>query len=598
MPSLAVASRSEVGAADRVVGTTTAQSKARYTLRGTITDGTSGETLIGATIYDRHTKLGTTTNAYGFYSLTLPAGEVDLYIGYVGYGSREVRFRLAADTLLNLTLAQGNQLGEAVVQAMKKEVGFNTARLGSHELTQAELRNTPAVLGEPDVIKTLQMLPGVQGGTDGSAGLLVRGGGGDENLIMLDGTPLYHVDHMFGFFSVFTPEAVKKVTFHKSSFPARYSSRLSSVVDVRTNDGDLYKYHGAINVGLLSSRLHFEGPIWKGRTAFSLSGRRTYFDLIARPFMPEEEKVGYAFYDLNAKLNHRFNDRHRLFLSLYDGKDAMDSEYKSTYGYMGQNTEYRDGGEARWGNRVVALRWNYLITDQLFSNTTVAYNKYKFDILSFSDARGDQGNNTQGNFRSGIEDWGLRTDFDYMPAPRHHVRAGWAYTYHTFRPEVMTARSRDYNNGQLQRDTTYVLNQNPPISAHELSLYAEDDWALGQRWRLNYGVNFSLFHVNAHTYTSVQPRLALRYELARDWALKAGYTQMEQYVHLLTSMPIAMPNDLWVPVTDKIRPMRSQQFSAGAYFTGWAGWELSAEAYYKDMNHVLEYKDGVSFFGT
>ena len=268
----------------------------KFTISGYVTDGTSSETLIGTNIIESHQYQGTTTNPYGFYSITLPEGETELRFSYLGYTTETHHFTLAQDTLLNIRMKGNAQLEEVVVVSDKAEAGTVATQMGAVEIPMVQIKNTPSILGESDVMKAIQLMPGVQAGVDGSAGLYIRGGSPDQNLILLDGTPVYNVDHMFGFFSVFTPEAIKKVTLFKSSFPARFGGRLSSVIDVRTNDGDMKKYHGTLSIGLLTSKINLEGPIVKDKTSFNISARRSYIDLIAKPFMPDDEKYNTEFY--------------------------------------------------------------------------------------------------------------------------------------------------------------------------------------------------------------------------------------------------------------------------------------------------------------
>ncbi|HJD77014.1 MAG TPA: TonB-dependent receptor [Bacteroides reticulotermitis] len=568
----------------------------KFTISGYVTDGTSSETLIGANIIDSHQNQGSTTNPYGFYSITLPAGKAELRFSYLGYTTEQHSFILQKDTVINVQLADNNQLQEVVIISDKAEAGARATQMGAIEIPTLQINKVPSILGEADVMKAIQLMPGVQAGVDGSAGLYIRGGIPDQNLILLDGTPVYNVDHMFGFFSVFTPEAVKKVTLFKSSFPARFGGRLSSVIDVRTNDGDMKNYHGTFSIGLLTSKINLEGPIVKDKTSFNISVRRSYLDLLAKPFMPDDEKYSYYFYDLNAKVNHKFSDRSRLFLSAYNGKDHFSAQYDS-------NTDYTDGSGMDWGNTIVSARWNYIFNNRLFSNTTVAYNNYLFTTNAYtynqtSNANESMVNRYSANYHSGIRDWSYQLDFDYNPAPAHHIKFGTGYLYHRFRPEVMTSKIADLSNHQVERDTTYHNINNSRISAHEVTAYAEDEMKIGPLLRLNAGLHLSMFHVQQQSYFSLQPRLSARYQVSKDIALKASYTKMSQYVHLLSSTPIAMPTDLWVPVTQKIKPMRSHQYALGGYYTGIRGWEFSLEGYYKDMRNVLEYKEGVSFFGS
>ena len=586
----------------------------KYTISGYVTDAVSSETLIGANILESRRRVGTTTNPFGYYSITLPEGETELFFSYLGYETRHEHFFLGSDTLMNVRLATNNQLAEVVVLSDKKETGIHATAMSALEIPMTQIRNTPAILGEADILKTIQLMPGVQAGTEGFSGLYVRGGGPDQNLILLDGIPIYNADHMLGVFSIFTPEAMKKVTLFKGSFPARYGGRLSSIVDIRTNDGDMQNYHGTVSVGLLTSKLHLEGPIIKDKTSFCLTGRRTYLDLVARPFLPDDKKYNYYFYDINAKVNHKFSDRSRLFLSFYKGKDHYDYKQDKEYdGYDGAPRMYFYNSriDFNWGNTIAAGRWNYVFNNKLFSNTTVAYNHYQM-VMADSYRKEITGADEDGNvtsdynesyvynsdYRSGIHDWSFQTDFDYTPAPNHHIKFGGSYLFHTFRPEITTSRIRENENGQAAQDTVYNDSSNSFLHGHECALYAEDNIDVSDRLSLNAGVHLSLFYTEGKGYLSAQPRFSARYRFEHGFAAKASFTQMEQYVHLLSSSPIALPTDLWVPVTKNIRPMRSYQYAAGGYYTGLKGWEFSLEGYYKDMHNVLEYQDGASFFGT
>ncbi|MDR1882105.1 MAG: TonB-dependent receptor [Prevotella sp.] len=571
-------------------------SKRKFTVSGYITDGISGETLIGANIYNTDSKEGTVTNEYGFYSLTLPEGTVTFRYSCIGRQPQEIAVTLDKNIEQNIKLSPGRQLSEVVVYGDRVETGVNATQTGALDIPLDVMKSAPALLGEADIMKTVQMMPGVQAGTEGSAGVYVRGGGADENLILLDGVPLYNADHLFGFFSVFTPDAIKKVSLFKGSFPAHFGGRLSSVIDVRTNDGDMKSYHGAIGIGLLSSKLQFEGPIVKDRTSFNISARRSYWDLVAKPFMGKDDKFGYYFYDLNAKVNHRFSDHSRMFISLYNGKDKMDTEFRD------ESTDYTtmDKGDLHWSNFLSAVKWNCQITPKFFSNTTLAYTHYKFNVDSKYYERSvskNYENNYSSEYSSGIKDMAFNIDLDYHPLPNHHIKFGGGYLNHRFQPEVQTSRIK-YNENGIATDTTYSSMSDSRIQAHESNVYVEDILSAGSRFSTNFGFHLSLFNVSNKTYTSFQPRISARYQLTDDIALKASYTKMSQYIHLLSSYTITMPTDLWAPATPRIKPMQAHQFSLGGYYTGFKGLELSVEAYYKDMHNVLEYKDGASFLGS
>jgi outer membrane receptor for ferrienterochelin and colicin len=581
----------------------------RFTISGYVTDSESSETLIGANVAERLRSSGTATNAFGFYSLTLPEGDVRLHVSYLGYEMFSSSFSLRKDTVLNISLRENNQLSEVVVLSDKKEAGIESTGMGSHDIPMTQVRHTPSILGEADVLKTIQLMPGVQAGMEGFSGLFVRGGGADQNLVMLDGIPVYNADHLLGVFSIFTPEAVKKVTLFKSSFPARYGGRLSSIVDVRTNDGDLKSYHGSLSLGTLTSKLHLEGPVVKDRTAFSLSARGTYTAFLANVVNNDDGKYNYYFYDFNAKLSHKFNDRSRLFAGFYNGKDHYHYDSDDSYTYLGDQPEdlqqqtSLDKNHLNWGNTLATLRWNYVLGNRLFFNTTLSYNNYYMllsNVIKESSRYGQQKNTYEyaSDYRSGIRDYGFRMDFDYTPVPVHHIKFGTEYLYHSFRPEALSSRVKETGTGIQPQDTAYSRAGNGQLYGHEVSVYAEDNLDLGEHLDLDLGLRLSLFHTQGKSYWSAQPRLSARYRLSGGFSLKAAYSQMEQYVHQLSSAALVMPTDLWVPITRNIRPMHARQYSAGAYFNGLDGWEFSLEAYYKHLDNVLEYQDGVSFLGS
>ena len=582
----------------------------KFTISGYVTDGASSETLIGANILESRRSTGTATNPFGFYTLTLPEGEAELTFSYLGYDTRHSSFELTKDTMLNISLNNNNQLAEVVILSDKREVGIQSTAMGAHDIPMAQIRHTPTILGEADVLKTIQLMPGVQAGMEGFAGMYVRGGGPDQNLVMLDGIPVYNADHLLGVFSVFTPEAVKNTTLFKSSFPARYGGRLSSIVDVRTNDGDMQRYHGTLSIGMLTDKLHLEGPILKGRTSFSLSARvipTVFFkNLIVDKDDYYTDKYNYYFYDLNAKVNHKFNDRSRLFLGFYKGKDHY--HYNNgdhfTNNSMDSQSYSNDKSALNWGNTIAYARWNYALSNRLFGNITFSYNDYQMALNEDIDQSYFYKNELYSRyyyfseFRSGIRDWSARMDFDYTPRPQHHIKFGAEYIHHTFRPGVSTSKLQDMDNGTVSADTIYNTNDNRGMHGEEFSIYGEDNIELNNHFSLNAGVRASLFHTQGKSYFSVQPRLSARYNIGNGFSAKASYSCMAQYVHLLSSTPFSMPTDLWVPITKNVRPMYANQYSVGGYYAGVPGWEFSIEGYYKQMKHILEYQDGVSFFGT
>lgn len=585
-----------------------------YTISGYIADKETGERLISATVFDNRSLKGNVSNNYGFYSLTLPKGEVSLTYSYIGYQPQEHAFSLQRDTVINIQLIPQNTLQEVTVVGHRSEMSVKGSQMSAIEVPINQIKNIPTLFGENDLIKALQLLPGVQSGTEGSAGLYVRGGGPDENLLLLDGVPLYNVNHMFGFFSVFNSDALKNVTLYKGSFPARFGGRLSSVVDVRMKDGDDKKISGTASIGLISSKIQVEGPIIKEKTTFNISARRTYIDVLAQPFIKmyakqenSENKVGagYYFYDLNAKFTHKISDRDRLYLSDYMGDDAIYANVKTR---DNQSANYDEKNYTKlnwgWGNLITSLRWNHLINSRLFMNTTASFTRYRSNLKLGSEIEETNKSRTPHvttttesslGYRSGIHDWTAKVDFDYTPNPSHDVKFGANYTYHTFSPDVSSLKYVDSERVNQKIDT--VIGS-PKVYAHETMAYLEDNISLGKIFKVNLGAHFSSFHVQKENYFSIQPRVGLRVLINDNLSAKAGYAYMSQYIHLLSNSSVSLPTDLWVPVTKKIKPMSSHQYAAGVFYTLRDVADFSVEGYYKTMNNLLEYKDGASFMGA
>lgn len=511
----------------------------KRTLSGYVMDAASKETLIGATVIDKTSGKGCATNSYGFYTLTLDQGQVDLQVSYVGYTQQSRSLDLKENLSHNFMLETNTTLEEVVVEGTRATVSARSPQMSVVELPVQQIKSIPTLFGEADVLKAIQLLPGVQNGSEGSAGMYVRGGGPDENLLLLDGVPVYNVNHMMGFFSVFNPDALKNVTLYKGSFPARFGGRLSSVVDIRMKEGDMQQYHGNVSVGLISSKLNFEGPIVKDKLSFNLSFRRTYSDLLMKPALwiarhAEKDmsklKAGYYFYDFNGKLNWKISDKDRLYLSFYSGDDAIYFGVKyRDYAY--ENVQYTDnmGLNWKWGNKVSALRWNHVMSQQLFMDASVNYTQYRHNLgMEIKEEANYPNYNTlvfneySMAYKSGINDLTAKVDFDYTPLPNHEIRFGGSYTYHQFRPEVQSLKITD---GDFNVDTI-VGSSN--VFAHETALYAEDNMTLGDIFRVNAGVHYSTFTVEGKTYQSVQPRLSTSVMLASNLSLKAGYAYMTQ----------------------------------------------------------------------
>ena len=582
----------------------------KRTISGYVMDAASKETLIGATIYDKNSGKGCATNSYGFYTLTLNQGQVDLQVSYVGYTQHNQTLDLKENLSLNFALKTNMTLNEVVVEATRATVSARSPQMSVVELPVQQIKSIPTLFGEADVLKAIQLLPGVQNGSEGSAGMYVRGGGPDENLLLLDGVPVYNVNHMMGFFSVFNPDALKNVTLYKGSFPAHFGGRLSSVVDIRMKEGDMQQYHGNVSVGLISSKLNLEGPIMKDKLSFNLSFRRTYSDLLMKPALwiaksqledVNKLKAGYYFYDFNGKLNWKISDKDRLYLSLYSGDDAIYFGVKNK-DYSISDIRYSNyvNMDWKWGNKVAALRWNHVMSQQLFMDASVNYTQYRHNLgMTISEEETNLHENKTNKeefgmaYKSGINDLTAKVDFDYTPLPNHEIRFGGNYTYHVFRPEVQSIKLILYDDTDI--DTTAG---SPKVFAHETALYAEDNMTFGDIFRINAGVHYSTFTVEGKTYQSVQPRLSTSVMLASNLSLKAGYAYMTQYVHLLSNSSLSLPTDLWVPVTKDIVPMNAHQVSLGAFYELPRLFDISVEGYYKSMDNLLEYKDGASFFGS
>ena len=535
-------------------------------------------------------------------------------MSYVGYQPYYDSFQLSANHPLSVELSPSALLKEVVVRD-ERPTDAKSSQMSAITIPVESIKSVPVLFGEADVMKAVQLMPGVQSGTEGSSGMYVRGGGPDENLFLLDGVPLYNVNHLGGFFSAFNSDAIKNVTLYKGSFPAHFGGRLSSVLDITTNNGNDQQVHGGASIGLISAKVFAEGPIVKDKTTFSVSARRTYLDFVAQPIIKYYTRrrgvkttAGYYFYDLNGKVTHKFSDRSRLFLSYYMGDDKVYGHIKT--GEM--TTDLPDGSsytdrtfldmDYKWGNIVASARWNYMLGPKLFMNVTGAYTRYSNVFTMGFQTERDFGAsvdeaNVEMTYKSGINDYTARVDFDFMPNPDHNVKFGTNYIHHVFQPEVAGVNyqggSSTAAGGPSSIDTTVGGEL---FRADEVNLYVEDDWSVSEKVKVNGGVAMSGFAVEGTFYPSVQPRLSGRVMLADDLSLKMGYAYTTQYLHLLSNSTVSMPTDLWVPVTARIAPMNAHQVATGLFYKLKDWCDLSVEGYYKYMDNLTEYKDGASFF--
>ncbi len=565
----------------------------QFTISGYISEAGSSEKLINATVYNSKDFKGTISNDYGFYSLTLPADSVVINYSYVGYNQVKYAFKLQRDTVINVALIPSELLEEVVVTGEGNDEQFQErTQMSTMEIPIEQIKSLPAFLGEVDVLKALQLLPGVSGGSEGSSGLFVRGGSPDQNLILLDGVPVYNASHLFGFFSVFNSDAINKVTLIKGGFPARYGGRLSSVIDIRMKEGNMQTFHGEGSIGVIASRLTFEGPIVKDKTSFMISGRRTYIDLITRPILNAQDNEGvsgYYFYDLNAKINHKFSEKDRLYISGYFGRDKAYFNYDYQYD---EDTYRKEDNGLYWGNATAVARWNHMFSNKVFSNLTATFTDYKFDIYSNVTEENDNSPDTYLGFDyfSGIYDWSLKYDIDYVPNPKHYLKFGAGITYHTFEPGATQFITENLDDAIP--DFEFGSSS---IYATELDLYVEDDWEINKVFKVNIGLHASGFFVDDVFYKSLQPRISTRYLVNSNVSIKASFSTMTQFIHLLTNSGIGLPTDLWVPATDSIPPQNAIQPAIGVAYSLNKKYEFSVEGYYKKTNNIIEYKDGANY---
>jgi hypothetical protein len=552
----------------------------RFTISGTVTESGNGESLPGVVIVDLNTRSGTATNNYGFYSISLPADSVTLVFNYIGYQTLVKRFQLEADLFMNVQLlAEGVSLQEVVISAEEQRRISEETQMSSIEIPVDQIKKIPALFGEKDVLKVIQLLPGVQKGGEGNAGFYVRGGGPDQNLIILDDATMYNVNHLFGFFSLFNGDALKSVELIKGGFPARYGGRLSSVLELQMKDGNKEKIEGEAGIGLISSRLTLEGPIKKGKSSFIVSGRRTYIDLLIYPFLPDDAKSGYYFYDFNAKANFTLDDKNRLFVSGYFGQDR--------FYFRPETRGYEQRGALQWGNATATTRWNHVFNPKTFANLSLIFSRYNLGIR-LEEKTDDFIFNLR--YNSSIRDWSVKYDIDYRPVPDHSIRVGAITTLHRFTPSAIVVRGTD-----IPEDAS----SGNSVDALESGVYIEDDWRISSRWKANAGFRLSHFFSRGTHYVGAEPRASVRYMLDDRSSLKASYALMNQYLHLLSNTGVGLPTDLWVPATPQVMPQRSQQWAIGyARDLQKPKVTLTLEGYYKDMRNIIQYKEGASFLAV
>ncbi|MFT3677666.1 MAG: TonB-dependent receptor [Chitinophagaceae bacterium] len=564
----------------------------KFTISGTIRSAAKGETLIGASV--RAGNWGTSSNEYGFYSLTLPRGTYTLEITAVGLQSVQQKVELTRDTKLNFSLQdEVKSLEGVVVNAQSRGRSISSPQMGVERLSTREIKNIPVLLGERDILKTIQLLPGIKSAGDGNSGFYVRGGAIDQNLILLDEAPVYNASHLLGFFSTFNSDAIKDMTVYKGGMPAQYGGRLSSVLDIKMNDGNNQDYNVSGGVGLISAKLNVEGPIQKDRSSFLVTGRRTYADMFLK--LSKDSAINnntLYFYDLNAKLNYQLGERDRLFLSGYFGKDVLG--VGKTFGM-------------EWGNGTGTLRWNHIFSNRLFANTSLIFSNYKYKISIRSG--GDDF-----DIFSQIQDWNLKQEYQWNAGPRNSVRFGFNSIYHRITPgEVDAKNSVSVNDAALQKRYSW-----------ENALFISNTWKASDKLNLTYGARLTSFSILGKgdyyqvdadgnvtdtfsyragefvkTYVNLEPRLAASYVLTPISSVKAAYVRNVQNLHLVSNSTSSNPTDKWIASTNIIKPEISDQVSIG-YYRDLANrrWELSVETYYKTMQNQIDYRDGADIFAN
>ncbi len=574
----------------------------KYTISGYIRDIDTGEELLGANINIADKKIGTSTNLYGFYSITLPKGQYKITYSYIGYQEITKDITIDRNIKLNIELSTSAiTTQEVIVSGEKTDANINSSRMSVEKIAVEDIKKLPAFMGEVDVMKTIQLLPGIQAAGEGNSGFYVRGGGPDQNLILLDEATIYNASHLFGFFSVFNADAIKGFELYKGDMPAQYGGRISSVMDIAMNNGNMKSYNVEGGIGTIATRITAQGPIVKDKASFLISGRRTYVDLLIKPFIKKTsffKGTGYFFYDANLKLNYKFSDKDRLFGSAYYGKDVFNFTNKEEIFKM----------RLPWGNGIASLRWNHLYSSRFFINTTLLFSDYQFKTdVSLN-------NGDKETFRliqnSGIRDYHFKQDFSYLPNPLHSIKFGGEYIFHEFTPNTVKVeqQKQEINLGAAQKQF-----------AHEAAIYIGDDFRISEKLTVYGGLRGSTFiqtgaftrfvkdkdlldNIDTITYKkgeivadyySLEPRFNIKYSLNKTSSIKASYIRNKQYIHLASLSASTLPTDLWVPSSDKVLPQIGSQYAVG-YFKNFRNdqFESSIQFYYKDMSNIIEYADG------
>jgi hypothetical protein len=542
----------------------------KITISGYVKDANTKEVLIGASVINVGSQLGAATNQYGFFSLSVPQTDtIEILISFSGYAIQAKKIITVKDVQLTVLLEVNKTGAEAAtVVAGRTNRNVQKAQMGVIDVPLKAIKNLPVLFGERDVLKIIQLLPGVQGGQEGTTGFYVRGGNLDQNLVQLDEATVYNPNHLFGLFSTFNVNSINHVTLIKGGFPAEFGGRLSSILDITMKDGNKTNYQTEGGIGLLSDNLTFQGPVQKNKSSFIVSARRSHINLLLKP--ATSKSTSYTFYDVNAKLNFELGKKDHLFLSYFKGNDNAAYTGANSLNY---NTDF--------GNSTATLRWNHLLGSKVFSNTSVIYNDYHLGL-------GTTQNNYYALLYTGIKDYNVKTDITYTPNTKHKIKTGFTYTYHTLYPAAVSASiPRRGNRITINKDSITKRYSN------EMAFYAGDEFDATEKLSVNYGIRIPFFKAGTATYIFAEPRVTTKLSLNKTSSLKASYTVMNQFLHLVPNSTASLPTDIWLSSSAVIKPQNSRQAAVG-FFKNFQnnGFETSVEAYYKTMDHQVLFKEG------
>jgi hypothetical protein len=583
---------------DQLVISVSAAGSFSHTLSGFVEDSASGEKLVGATVIVTEENTITTTNNYGFFSISCNGNAATLLVSHAGYSLYQKQYTSNEDSRINIKMNNSASLAEVVVVSAKTPPLQDQTQMSKVTLPVEQVKSTPRLFGETDLIRTLQLMPGIQQANEITSGMLIRGGGPDQNLILLDGTAVYNMTHVFGVFSVFNADAIKNIDVYKGAFPARFGGRLSGVTDIVLKDGNMQEMHGEGSIGMLAAKLTLEGPLKKNKSSFIVSARRTYPDLFLIPFIKNQpdppEKLRANFYDFSAKLRFELSRKDRLLFSYYNSKDNFRIKYKDINPWQ----ESFDDTRFSWSNNIAAVNWNHVFNKKLFANTMLNFTRYRLGLggESYYKNRTDPDYySINARYQSGIYDISARINFDYRPVPHHGIKTGFYIMNHVFTPGASVVKARGKLPGDAIDTAFNTVNQSSP----EMGFYAEDEWKINAKTSVNVGFHANLFKAPDTWYASFQPRVSFRYLLPGAVALKLSYTYMNQYIHLLTYNGLGIPADLWVPSTNKVRPMLSKQWAVGLAKSVLKNtMDITLEGFYKNLDGVIEYKDGETYLNS